>query len=96
MHTVAIYLVDRAYGGPEEGGWWYDHGEPAVEYIEFLRGFPGKEDAERYATELNENHCRVWNKDRPSIGSMRSIGHFRAKVMEGFPRAWPEETPHYE
>lgn len=25
--TVAIYLVDRAYGGPEEGGWWYTCGE---------------------------------------------------------------------
>ncbi len=24
--TVAVYLVDRAYGGPEEGGWWYDQG----------------------------------------------------------------------
>lgn len=23
---VAIYLVDRSYGGPEEGGWWYTHG----------------------------------------------------------------------
>ncbi len=25
--TVAIYLVDKAYGGPEEGGWWYTCGE---------------------------------------------------------------------
>ena len=23
---VNIYLVNRSYGGPEEGGWWYDHG----------------------------------------------------------------------
>lgn len=22
-----VYEVDRAYGGPEEGGWWYDTGE---------------------------------------------------------------------
>lgn len=25
--TVAIYLIDKSYGGPEEGGWWYTHGE---------------------------------------------------------------------
>lgn len=25
---VNAYLVDRLYGGPEEGGWWYDAGEP--------------------------------------------------------------------
>lgn len=24
---VNVYLVHRAYGGPEEGGWWYDVGE---------------------------------------------------------------------
>ena len=24
---VNVYLVHRAYGGPEEGGWWYDAGE---------------------------------------------------------------------
>jgi hypothetical protein len=25
---VNVYLVSRVYGGPEEGGWWYDSGEP--------------------------------------------------------------------
>jgi hypothetical protein len=23
MHSVAVYLVQRLYGGPEEGGWYY-------------------------------------------------------------------------
>jgi len=26
MHSVAVYLVQRLYGGPEEGGWHYDSG----------------------------------------------------------------------
>lgn len=26
FYTVCIFLVDRTYGGPEEGGWWYDYG----------------------------------------------------------------------
>lgn len=25
---VNVYRVTRHYGGPEEGGWWYDAGEP--------------------------------------------------------------------
>lgn len=25
---VSIYSVGRAYGGPEEGGWWFDTGVP--------------------------------------------------------------------
>jgi len=28
MLYVNAYRVSRAYGGPEEGGWWYDVGEP--------------------------------------------------------------------
>lgn len=26
-YFVAVSLVSRHYGGPEEGGWWYDHTE---------------------------------------------------------------------
>lgn len=27
MHSVAVYLIQRLYGGPEEGGWYYEAGE---------------------------------------------------------------------
>lgn len=27
------YLVSQAYGGPEEGGWWYETGEPIQSII---------------------------------------------------------------
>jgi hypothetical protein len=27
MHFVNLYRTTRAYGGPEEGGWWYTQGE---------------------------------------------------------------------
>lgn len=26
-YVLAFYDIDRAYGGPEEGGWWYDTGQ---------------------------------------------------------------------
>lgn len=26
-YFVTVYLVDRAYGGPEEGGWYFNCGE---------------------------------------------------------------------
>lgn len=26
---INTYHVTRHYGGPEEGGWWFDRGEPA-------------------------------------------------------------------
>ena len=27
MVYVSLYTVERAYGGPEEGGWWYPYYE---------------------------------------------------------------------
>jgi hypothetical protein len=26
-YVVAVYTIDAAYGGPEEGGWWYTEGD---------------------------------------------------------------------
>lgn len=37
---VNTYLIDKAYGGPEEGGWWYNTQDPvnqAGEVVEFIR-----------------------------------------------------------
>lgn len=28
MHFMNVYAITRHYGGPEEGGWWFDAGEP--------------------------------------------------------------------
>jgi hypothetical protein len=28
MRFVNVYYQTQRYGGPEEGGWWYDHNEP--------------------------------------------------------------------
>ena len=41
---LAVYNVDRNYGGPEEGGWWYDSGRlvsrvAAVRYVD-ADGYP--------------------------------------------------------
>jgi hypothetical protein len=46
---INAYYVTKQYGGPEEGGWWYNHGEPLAtieiptgaskESIEVIKGF---------------------------------------------------------
>ena len=30
-YVVAVYLCDRAFGGHEEGGWWYQTGILAID-----------------------------------------------------------------
>ena len=61
---VAVYETDRAYGGPEEGGWWYDVGG-LVEHAK-IRFFDRYQDAYDYAQELWA-YCLEENKDRGDV-----------------------------
>jgi hypothetical protein len=96
--TVAICLEDREYGGPEEGGWWYNCGFPSEDHLEHLKGFTAQQGglAYLYATQLNTTICQHLNEGRPSIDQTNSRGRYVAVVFEGLPRAWPETRPHYE
>jgi len=96
FYCVSIYMVDRAYGGSEEGGWWYDCGEPALEYAEHTRIFTTLEDARAYREELHEL-CGELNVGRRDIGSVLSDGQYAAIVDWGhYPTAYPATRPHYE
>lgn len=96
MITVAVYLIDRAYGGPEEGGWWYNTGAPADDYSRFTRGFRNEQKAIAYADRLNRLLCSPLNKGRRPTSSVLSEGSYFAEVREGNPRAYPEIRPTYE
>ena len=98
FYTVAIYLIDRAYGGPEEGGWYYDYGMPCLEpeAAAYFKAFDNLADANDYAEELNITVLPDWNEGRRDIGSVLSEGVFEALWSEGFPQAFPTSRPHYE
>jgi hypothetical protein len=95
-YTVAVYLVDRAYGGPEEGGWYYNCGVPSEEHANFTRGFKRSSDAYAYVRKLNTTYGAKWNKGRHSISSVLSEGEFFAEAYEGNPAPYPASKPHYE
>ena len=95
-YSVAVYLVDLAYGGAEEGGWYYSCGIPSDEHVEFTRGFADEDSAYAYARELNQNHGDDWNRGRASINSVLSQGAYYAEVREGNPSPYPKERPYYE
>ena len=86
--SIAAYVPGREYGGPEEGGWYYDTG---YRIDESLRCFPllhgpfnelNTSEAEKYLKELKESpeydDCRV---------------RVYAEVVA--PRNFPEVRPRY-
>jgi len=109
--NVTLYETGRAYGGHEEGGWYYDVMEPVSE----PKLFPTKETAEAYAKEYSE---RVKNQktgyrmgygehdgvdpdgygddDYLLAGGVWGEGGYIALVHEGTAQPYyPEETPYY-
>ncbi len=96
LYSVAVYLVDRAYGGPEEGGWWFDSGEPDEEMAQFTRLFHNEDLAYDYRARVENKLCFKLNKGRRSISSVLSEGEYHARVETGLPAAFPAERPRYE
>ena len=95
FYSVSIHLYDRAYGGPEEGGWWFDYGEPDDGQWHFTRLFSTYREAKAYADTLDPITDKL-NEGRPDIGSVVSDGRFGIFIQEGYPHAWPKKRPHYE
>jgi hypothetical protein len=109
--VVAIYLVDRLYGGPEEGGWWYEAGVrldasnlhipvspfPNRQWQEVFTGPLAEAIAEPSITALQAHLDKTANVGRKPISSVLSTGRFQAMMFEGAaPLIYPEKKPHYE
>lgn len=90
-----IYLVTRRYGGPEEGGWWWDHRELRKTFTPRIINSPGDRE---YLAEAVARLARFLNRSesRRALGSVLSDG-----MNEGFVAAYPgefatHEQPRYE
>jgi hypothetical protein len=84
---VNAYLIDRAFGGPEEGGWWYDTGHLLASVCAHQR------EADEWVARLTEDHA---DADGPyPIDSVLSQGKLLV-VVEDFPgQSYPEVRPGY-
>lgn len=102
LYWVGLYLEDRAYGGPEEGGWWYSCGELVTDadIYTVLGLFPTchtDEDTAYAASVAMNDACQELNKDRRDINSVLSDGRYSASVYEDvLPPHFPATRPHYE
>lgn len=97
--VVACYLIDRAYGGPEEGGWYYDCGELAIGPGLPLPQFTFDFEYAKFLAQEMEDSLNVLNAGRPEVSSVLSEGRYAARICEGdkgVPQGWPSVRPHYE
>jgi hypothetical protein len=84
---IGVYEAHQHYGGPEEGGWWYESGD----LIEVWRA-DTEADAIDKADELREKYPRT-GKRYSVIGG----DDWDVRLSAGPPvRHYPEERPRYE
>ena len=85
---VNVYLIDRAYGGPEEGGWWFQTGQ-------LIRMIPCRErDVERLQRRVRRV-VEAWNEGRRPISSVLSTGVYAMEISEEPGADYPTEQPYY-
>jgi hypothetical protein len=86
MNYVNVYEVARRWGGPEEGGWWYDTGTvvTSVPVVD-------RETAEEIAATLRAEY--------PNTGRSSSVlggADYRVWVEDNPGADYPTERPRYE
>jgi hypothetical protein len=101
---INAYLVTRHYGGPEEGGWWYNAGQavtsiPCAAHWQPDAHFVGE-------FELVPDAPVDWTVDiirtlfsgleHGDIYSVAGGSVLQIQIEESFARDFPVETPHYE
>ena len=93
MRTIlAFYEIDRAYGGREEGGWWYDAGT-FVRVIGFFLDEAAAVRAQQRADRLLD---RLQQHRTPVSSVTYTGGRYRALTFTGLPPAhYPAERPSY-
>ena len=110
MKYLNIYEVGQAYGGPEEGGWWYSCGDPVESTL-----VVNLQDSIKTCDKLNERfrnsssgyamgfgeHDGVdpdgFGDDNYLIrGGMWGDKKLRARIEDHPAEAYPQERPHYE
>jgi hypothetical protein len=87
---VNVYLVGRAYGGREEGGWWYNYGTTQASVP--VRSY---KEAEEWKRRL-ENDERFSNEGKRSIYSVIGDENFETYIEEHPAEDFPQERPRYE
>jgi len=99
---INAYTVNRAYGGSEEGGWWYNTGK-AIASVPIPVNVPETHSSDWYdaPNTPEEENARVylettigWHSQYP-VDSVLGADTFKIDRQRQFARDYPESRPFY-
>ena len=85
---INVYRVTRHYGGPEEGGWWYDAGAPLAS-VPIMDGTDTEATREQLAAHFASEACG-------DIGSVLGGAEVHVTLEPHMATSYPATRPHYE
>ena len=85
--TVCLYDCRSCYGGPEEGGWYYESGYPLRTVCIF-----SKKQAVKAAIELEAFAKEEFGSDKDNLG----WATYRICFDTDYAKPYPQTKPHYE
>lgn len=89
MKYVNAYELTQGYGGPEEGGWWYDVGTPLASVPIY-----DDQDPEPVIEDLKGKFSYYDNyRERTSAAGGADLGVW---VQDHVAQDFPQARPHYE
>lgn len=97
MPYICKYEVWQSKGGSEEGGWWYDEGEPQWDYCTWI---PTEWLAYKVLRYLNDKEYK--RREKENHYGYTSVLSYRESFYEYrisdtlIPKHFPEYRPHYE
>ena len=106
--VVSLYRCWQAYGGSEEGGWYFECGNPVGKYETFFnqeKAYARRQEIQDQIKE--EGHlfegCGVGGcgdddglMRGEAVGDDDELTVYVMEIKRGGPQAFPERTPYYE
>ena len=84
------YVLDKRYGGPEEGGWWYDVGTFTHCWGYYRNNDEADRVRQKYKSRIDEK-----NDGRPDISSVLSRGRYQILIETSPGADFPSYRPVY-
>ena len=85
--VVTVHETYLNYGGPEEGGWWYQAGYPVLSHCIFSK---------RQAVQVYVKYFEEYEiEGQPSLGDTTTRSNIDISFSNELAKAYPESRPYY-
>jgi hypothetical protein len=85
--VVTIHETTLNYGGPEEGGWYYQAGYPVLTHCIFSK----KQAVQTFIQYFDEYEIQ----EQPSLGISTTYSNYEVNFASAYATVYPESKPYY-